>query len=165
MNKRPAPVIWVYLFMAIILASCATDQTPKVFKAHIERYPDIKEKYIYQSIIRLANIKQDPDFNKLIRDVRKVTIYMPPDADSTYQITNLRSEMRTQQYEELIDVRTQGGERISLWINESLPKPHYVGLIDTSDKDFFFDIDGELALEYISSLNVADENSLLDLLK
>ncbi len=164
MNKRPTPLTWVCLFMVLILASCATDQTPKVFEKHLKAYPDIREKYIYQSIIRLANVRQDPDFNKLIRDVRKITVYIPPSEDSTYQITNLRSEIRTQHYEELMDFRSQSGERVSLWVNDSLPKSHFIGLLDTPSADYFFDIDGELNLEYISALNVADQASLRDLL-
>ncbi len=48
---------------------------------------------MYQSLIRLANIKRDPDFEKLIKDVDKVVIYLAPTGDSTYQIKDLRTSM------------------------------------------------------------------------
>ncbi|MDQ3017115.1 MAG: DUF4252 domain-containing protein [Bacteroidota bacterium] len=165
MNKRPTPLTWTCLFIISIVAACAADQTPKVFKKHLDAHPDIKEKYIYQSVLRLANIKGDKNFNKLIRDVRAITIYFPPEGDSTYQITELKFEMRSQQYEELIDFRSESGDRVSLWVNESLPKAHYVGLLDTTSDDYFFDIDGQLDLQYISALNVADQGALRDLIK
>ena len=165
MDKRPAPLNWVYLAFIILLVACSREQTPKVFEKHLADNPDIRKIYIYQSVLRLANVKHDPDFNKLIEDVQKITIYQPPREDSTYHIKEVRSNMRSAGYEELIDVRTADKDRISLWLNDSIPKPHYVGLFDTSEGDYIFEIDGQINLDYIGSINMADQKSLLDLLK
>jgi hypothetical protein len=164
MDKRPTPLAWVYFVFALILVSCSREQTPVIIEKHLADYPETRKSYIYQSVLRLANIKQDPDFNKLIRDVKKITIYLPPREDSTYQIKSIRTNMRSEGYEELMDVRTADKERISLWLNESLPRPHFVGLLDTSGDDYIFEIDGKLDLEYISSVNVIDQETLRDLL-
>lgn len=164
MNKRPSPLLWVSCLLLLNLAGCKSDQSSDVFQKHLDQYPDIRKKYLYQSVIRLANIKQDPGFNKLIRDVDKITIYFPPSEDSTYQIKSLMTEMRSKNYEELASFRSQSGEKVSLWVNDTKGKPHYVGLLDTPTSDYFFEIDGELDLEYISSLNVADGKSLMNLL-
>ena len=164
MNKRPAPFPWVYFAFIIVLVSCTREYTPAIFERHLADNPDIRKKYIYQSVLRLANFKHDPDFDKLIKNVNKITIYLPPREDSTYQIKDIRTNMRSEGYEELFDLRTADRERISLWVNESLPKAHYVGLLDTSTEDYIFEIDGQIDLEYISSLNVVDQQSLRDLL-
>ena len=164
MNRRPAHFLWVPLISVFLFTACKRDQTPKIFEDHFAAYPDIRKKYIYQSVLRIANIKHDPDFNKLIKDVEKITIYYPPKQDSLYNTKSVRSHMRSEGYEELIDVRTANKERISLWINESLPKAHYVGLLDTSADDYIFEIDGELDMEYASSLNIVDQKALRGLL-
>lgn len=165
MNKRPTQPAWVYFLFVLLLVGCAREQTARVFENHLADYPEIRKKYIYQSVLRLANIQHDPDFDKLIRDVRKITIYLPPREDSTYQIKDLRSNMRTEGYEELVDVRTADAERIGLWVNETLPEPHYIALLDTSGDDYILEIDGRLNLEYLSALKLADQSSLRELLK
>ncbi|MEO5905612.1 MAG: hypothetical protein ABIQ11_02725 [Saprospiraceae bacterium] len=164
MDKRPALLTWAYCALLISMMACKTDDTPEIFKQHLADNPDIRKKYIYQSVLRLVNIKQDPDFDKLIRDVRKISIYMPPREDSTYQITPLRANLRASTYEELVDVRTAAVDRISLFVDEAHGDPHYVGLLDSTADDYIFEIDGQINLEYLSSLNMA-EGSLLDLIK
>lgn len=165
MNIISAPVLWISMFFLVVcLLGCNREQESKVFAKHLSDHPDIRKKYIYQSVLRLANIKQDPNFDKLIKDVSKITVYLPPKEDSIYQIKELKTGMRTDGYEELIDVRTASSERISLWVNESLSKPHYVGLLDTANDDYIFEIDGQLNFEYLSSLSMADQSQLRELL-
>ena len=165
MNTKPTHFAWgYYFFLVLLVVACSGDQTSRVFEKHLADNPDIRKKYIYQSVLRLANTKHDPDFDKLIKDVRKITVYLPPREDSTYQLKELRSGMRSDGYEELMDVRTASNERISLWVNETLPEAHYVGLLDTSTDDYIFEIDGQLNLEYLSSLNMTDQSSLRELL-
>jgi len=148
-----------------VFVGCSAPDTPVSIAQLEKQYPEIKKKYIYQSLIRLANIKQDPDFEKLIKDVRKIILYLPPDGDSTYQITGLSAGIRAEGYEELINVRTAQAQRISLWVKESGEKSHYVGLVDAKDEDVIMEIDGEIHPEYLNAILGADQSSLLDLLK
>ena len=164
MDKRPALLTWALAALFISMFACQQDDTSDIFKQHLEDNPDIRKKYIYQSVLRLANLKRDPEFDLLIRDVRKISIYMPPREDSTYQITPVRASLRTSTYEELVDVRTAAGDRISLFVDESAGDPHYVGLFDSTGEDYMFEVDGQINLQYLSSLNMA-EGSLLDLIK
>ena len=160
--------MWPYTCILITLISCTTakksDTSAEVFKQHLTDYPEIRKKYIYQSVLRLANIKDDPEFDMLIRDVRKITIYLPPREDSTYQIKSLPNHLSANGYEQLIDVRTADAERISLWVNESLPEPRYVALLDSGVDDYIMEVDGQINIEYLSSLKFADQGSLRDLL-
>ena len=160
MDKRPRPIAWVCYALLLALAACQQESQSKVFEKHLADNPDIRPKYIYQSVLRLANINHDPDFDKLIRDVDKITIYFPPREDSTYQLKDLRTTIRSSGYEELFDVRTANKDRVNLWVNESLKEPHYVGLLDTSGEDYAFEIDGTIDLEYVSSLSMIDQETL-----
>lgn len=147
------------------LLSCKQTDNTSVLAKHEAAYPEIRKKYVYQSVIRLANIKRDPDFEKLIQDVEKIVLYMPPREDSTYQIKDLRSGMRSGGYEELMDVRTADADRVSLWVMDKGVHPHYLALVDAADQDYILEVDGYLHLEYINSINMADETMLTNLLK
>jgi len=164
MDKRPAFFQWACYACFILCIACHKNPSARVLEKHLARYPEIEKKYIYQSVLRLANIKHDPDFDKLIRDVNKIIIYFPPGNDTTYQVKSLRTDVREGGYEELIDVRTAQKDRISLWVNDSLPEPHYMGILDTSQGDYIFEIDGQINMDYLSSINMVDQNSLRDLL-
>jgi hypothetical protein len=148
----------------IHLSGCKEDIPPSVITRHEAKYPDLRKKYLYQSVIRIANTNGDTSFNKLIKDIRKIIIYLPPIEDSTYQIDDVSSGMRADGFEELMTVRTADTTRISLWVNESKHIPHYMGLVDTRKEDYIFEIDGQLNLQYLSALKFADQKSLLGLI-
>ncbi len=151
--------------MVLALPACHREVKVQILEKHEKQYPEIEKKYVYQSILRLANIKHDPNFEKLIQDVRKVVLYLPPSGDSTYQITPLRAGIRAEGYEELIDIRTEDAQRISLWVKESPRGDHYVGLVDTQDDDVILEIDGEIHPEYLSAVTMADQGALKNILK
>ena len=163
--KTITPRILIFLMpLLLMLCACNKDEVSPTLARHEKKYPDIRKKYAYQSIIRLANVKRDPDFEKLIKDVRKVVLYLPPQGDSTYQIKELSSGMRTDGYEELVNVRTADAQRISLWVKDVDAKAHYIALVDAQE-DVILEIDGHINLEYLTALNVADKQSLMDLLQ
>jgi len=143
-----------------VLNACHEDQLSPTLTRHLENFPDIQKKYVYQSLIRLANVSHDPGFEKLIKDVNKVIIYLPPQGDSTYQITALSAGMRTDGYEQLVSVRTADGQRITLWVKEVGSKAHYMALLDTAESDIILEIDGQINLEYLAAIKVADQESL-----
>ena len=154
------------LFLVVLLLpSCKQEEQVDSIVKLEKQYPEIRKKYVYQSLIRLANVKHDPDFESLIKDVKKVVLYLPPHDDSTYQITHMRGEIRNEGFEELIDVRTSDAQRISLWVKESGEHSKYVALVDSEDDDVILEVDGEIHPEYLTSISMADESSLLDLLK
>jgi len=106
MDKLKPFYLFVLLFVFILSSGCNKKDADTVLAKHEARYPDIRKKYIYQSVIRLANLKHDPDFDKLIKDVRKITIYMPPSEDSTYQIKEVSKEIAADGFEQLMEVRS-----------------------------------------------------------
>jgi Domain of unknown function (DUF4252) len=165
MYRFPSRVFLILMSFSFVLTACRKEISSDVLAKHEKAYPELRKKYVYQSLIRLANIKHDPDFEKLIKDVRKITLYMPPSEDSTYQIKDLRTGMRGDGYEELVDVRTKDAQRISLWVRDSDARPHYLALLDSEKEDLILEIDGQLNLQYLSAINVADQGSLMDLLQ
>ncbi len=165
MDRFKSILLLFFSLNLVVLLSCTGDKSPPVITRQEAKYPEIRKKYIYQSVIRIANIKGDPSFNKLIKDIRKIIIYLPPNEDSTYQISDVRSGLRADGFEELMSVRTADTTNVSLWVDDSKTSPHYMGLVDTKNDDVIFEIDGALNLKYLSALKFADQGSLLDLLK
>jgi hypothetical protein len=165
MNNLIPKFLFLLFPIFIVQAACRKDETSDVLAKHEKAYPEIRKKYVYQSLVRLANTKRDPKFEKLIKDVRKIILYMPPSEDSTYQINDVRSGMREGGYEELVDVRTGEAQRISLWVKDSESRPHYLALLDSDKEDLILEIDGQLDLQYLSAINIADKGSLMDLLQ
>jgi len=164
LNKTAGILLFTFI-AAMVFVGCGEPAPPPSIAKLEKQYPEIRKKYVYQSLIRLANIKHDPDFEKLIKDVRKIILYLPPEGDSTYQITSLRSGVQTDGYEQLIDVRTADAQRISLWVKETGKKSHYLGMVDSKDNDVIMEIDGEIHPEYLNSILGADQSSLLGFLK
>ena len=163
-NITSGTLLLLFPFL-ILIPGCQKENVTPVLAKHEKQYPEIRKKYVYQSLIRLANIKKDPDFEKLIKDVNKVILYLPPSGDSTYQIKDVRNGLPADGYETLVDVRTADAQRISLWVKESNAKSHYIALMDAADQDVILEIDGQINIEYLSAINVADEGSLLKLLE
>ena len=165
MNNLIPKFLLFLLPLILVQIACRKDETTDVLVKHEKAYPELRKKYVYQSLIRLANIKRDPEFEKLIKDVRKIILYMPPSGDSTYQIKDVRAGMRDDGYEELVDVRTADTQRISLWVRDSESNPHYLALLDSDKDDIILEIDGQLDLQYLASINIADKGSLMDFLQ
>jgi hypothetical protein len=162
--KNQIIAAFVLIFSLLAFTACQKSQTSPTLENHEKKYPDLKKKYVYQSLIRLANIKKDPDFEKLIKDVDKIILYFPPAGDSTYQIKDVKQGLSTDGYETLVDVRTAEKQRMSLWVKESGKHAHYIALMD-AEEDLILEIDGQLNLEYLSALKMADQESLLNLIK
>jgi hypothetical protein len=165
MKNLATPAFLMLLACLLLLTGCQKEETSSAIAQHEKKYPKINKKYVYQSLIRLANIKHDPDFEKLIKDVDKVVIYMAPAGDSTYQIKDLRTSMTADGYETLVDVRTADAQRVSLWVKGEDANAHFIALMDAAEEDVILEIDGQLNLEYLSAIKVADQGSLLKLLE
>jgi hypothetical protein len=146
------------------LTACQPEYKAKPIADLENQYPEIRKKYVYQSLIRLANINRDPNFEKLIRDLEKVVIYMPRAEDSTFQVTSLRSGLREENYEELLDIRTEQQQRINLWVKETGSQSHYLCLVDSDTEDLILELDGQIHIEYLSALTLADQGSLQKML-
>lgn len=163
--KNATPLAFV-LFLALLMlsAGCRKENTSTVLEKHEASYPDIRKKYVYQSLIRLANVNQDPNFEKLIKDVEKIVLYLPPRNDSTYQIKTVKAGMLDDGYELLIEGRTADNMRMSLWVKEAASRSHYVALVDAEEEDIILEVDGQINIEYLMALQVADHEMLQGLI-
>lgn len=153
------------VLLLLLLVACGQPETPSILAEHEAKYPEISKKYVYPSLLRLANVNNDPDFEMLIKDIDKIIIYLPPTEDSTYQIKDLRSNLRSEGYEDLVDARTADGMRISLVVDESTEQPHYIAMLASQEGDYILEIDGQINIEYLLAIDGADHEALMNLLE
>ena len=65
-NITSGTLLLLFPFL-ILIPGCQKENVTPVLAKHEKQYPEIRKKYVYQSLIRLAKIKKDPDFEKLIK--------------------------------------------------------------------------------------------------
>ncbi len=164
--KNASSLALLLLFsFTLLLVGCEETFHSTALEQHEAKYPKIKKKYAYQSVIRLANINKDPNFEKLIKDVRKIIVYLPPAEDSTYQIQSVRTGIQEEGYDLLMEGRTADNMRMSLWVKEQGARSHYLALAATADQDIIIEIDGQINMEYLMALEVADQEALRGLIQ
>ena len=163
--KNATPLAFgLILVLLVSLCGCQKTVTSNVLEQHEAMYPDLKKKYVYQSLIRLANVNRDPNFEKLIKDIRKIVLYLPPRNDSTYQIQTVKSGMHDDGYELLVEGRTSDQTRMSLWVKEDNASAHYVALVDAEEEDVILEVDGQINIEYLMAIEMADSEMLQGLI-
>jgi hypothetical protein len=163
-NTTSLALLLLFSF-GMLSGGCKENMHSTVLEQHEAQYPNIKKKYVYQSLIRLANINQDPNFEKLIKDVRKIVVYLPPAEDSTYQVKTVRNGIMNDGYELLVEGRTADDMRMSLWLKELGSRSHYIALVDAAEQNIILEVDGQINIEYLMALEVADQDALMGLIK
>lgn len=154
---------FLFLLLLLLLSSCEQPPPSGILPGLEEKYPNLRKRYIYQSMLRLANQNRDPDFENLIRDVHKIVLYTPHSNDSTFQVNTLRPELRNEGFEELVDFRNTNGDRITLWLRDKDDDSQFVAIMDTPADDFIVEIDGQLNLQYLNALRKVDQTTLFNL--
>ena len=153
------------LFSVILLTSfflSAQGQIAAVEK-FVSDHPDLKEYYIYQSTLRMANQEGDEDFNKLIRNIRKINVYV---AEGTGEVTldsynSMISKLDSDSFETLIRAK-YNHTNISLMSKDSGPMSWYVLALHDEDNFALMEMDGKLDLRYLGALAKMDFDKLTD---
>jgi len=153
-------ILLLLALCACLLPGCREEPVSGALQAHLDKYPSIRKKYFYQSVIRVANTSHDPNFEGLIRDLRKVTAYLPPRQDSTYAIAPLRPQLREEGFETLIEARSAEAQRLSLWVKTVDGTDRYLALIEGEQGDMILEVDGRIGVEYIAKLAGTDQEAI-----
>jgi len=119
----------------------------------IEDYPNLKEYYVYQSTLRMINQEGDQDFNRLIKDIRKINIYI---SEGSTEITRqsyqgMLDDLAKEGFEILINAKYESTQ-IYLMSKESGKSSYYVLAIRDEDNFGLMEMDGSLDLRYLNAL-------------
>lgn len=146
----------------MLLLSCTTTTPPATpMDKYLMDLGTMDEKFIYQSVIRMANTSKSENFEALIKDIKYIKLYTS--RDSSFQISAFKSKLRDEGYETLIESRIEQ-QQVALWLMDHPTKPYYIGFMDGSDRDVILTMDGKFHLEYLLSLTGEEQSSLQKIL-
>lgn len=109
--------------------------------------------FIYQSTLRMLNDGQNPDFNKLIKGIRKINLYVAEESAqvsaSSYQ--HMIRDLSAEQFETLVSAK-KDQMLINLMSKETGNSAYYVLAVTEGDDFALLEMDGELDLRYLKAL-------------
>lgn len=160
MHQRKCYTAILPLLAFFSLLACSPRPVSSALQDFLDQHPELRPKYVYQSILRVVNADRNPEFEKLIRDIHCVTVYLPSEADSTFSLASLRPVLQADGYEILLEARTANLQRISLWVKTANGDEFYLALVESPGKDVILKLEGRLAIEYLPSLTEANQAAL-----
>ncbi len=160
--------IFLLFLIAFACQSSGLGQSNAI-ASFMEEHGEGKKYYVYQSVMRILNVKGDPDFNHMIKDVRRIIVHQPNVVnDSTgVQKTAIRQLIRQLEgegFEPLIEAR-ESNMRITFFSRGAIDRAEFVLVMRDHDKAYVAEVEGTLNMEYIGALANADISELTDYLK
>ena len=154
------------LTLCIALAMCSVSMAQiKAVERFVTANDDGIEKfYIYQSSLRMLNQKGDADFNKLIRDVRKINVYFSEEANDRIRsgYHTLISDLMNDNFETLVSVKHDG--MLINFLGKEEGKNAYYVLALNEEKSFgIMEMDGKLDLRYLGAIENVDYDKLREI--
>ena len=116
--------------------------------------------YLYQSTLRSFSSKNSNSFNKLIKDVEKISIHLLPDSLEDGKLADLEKELRAEGYDDAKNLTEKVPGLTLLVIKEGRSK-QYVAMMEEGGKSIVVELDGEVNLLYIRSLKEMDMEKVM----
>jgi hypothetical protein len=144
----------LFLILPVLfLAFTATAQIRAVEK-FLDDHEDLQKFFIYQSTLRILNQSGNQDFNRLIKNIRKINVYIAEDGSANVSRESHQQMLRdleAESFETLVSAK-QEGMLLNLMSREIGNDAYYV-LAASEGNDFaLLEMDGKLDLRYLQSL-------------
>jgi len=136
-----------------LLLICSLSQGQSIVREFLDN--DIPEGgrsfYLYQSTLRSFSDKNSVAFNKLIKDVEKISIHLLPDSLAPGKLETLEKTLRAEGYDDAkaLPEKVPG---LKLLVIKKGKSKHYVAMMQESGKSVVVELEGEVNLLYIKSL-------------
>lgn len=152
----------LFIGLAGILHSQAIIEPVNAF---IEKYPDINKYFIYQSTLRLLNQNHDPDFDKLIKPLKKVNAFVSHEKSGVTKdgFKQLLAELAEEDFELLVSYKEKNAI-IQLMGKTQRSESQYIFAVYGPDEFAIIEMDGSLDLQYLKALENLDFSKAEELL-
>lgn len=163
-------MIRIFLLFAVVISFPYSGfSQSKAIETFIDTHGEGKKYYVYQSVMRILNVKGDPDFNRMIRDVRRIVVHQPNVVDDSTgvkkpAIRQLIRQLEKEGFEPLIEAR-ESNMRITFFSRGAIDQAEFVLVIRDREKAYVAEVEGTLNMEYIGALANADISELTNYLK
>lgn len=151
-------------FALLCIASVAPAQIKAVEDFISQHDGEIRKFYVYQSSLRMLNQGGDENFNKLIRDIRKINVYVAenagvsPKSHFRKMITNLSDDA----FETLVSVRNDNS-LVQLMGKDIKGRSYYVLAAVEEGSFALLEMDGSLDLRYLEALKSMNVGKLKEI--
>ncbi len=148
----------VIFLTGVLSAGCKRESAIERF---VKNHHASNEFHLYPSTMRMANLKDDPDYNDMVKDIRHATIYNYGSLPSSHVIDSLYSNIIADDYE---DIMTMSGNAMNMRVFlKEKKKPEWI-LISEADSAFvILDVRGMInILKLPNMLSNFNENNLIN---
>ena len=154
------------LFVALIIGISAYAQSDiESVQEFIDRHDKIHKYFVYQSTLRMLNQEKDPDFDRLIKPLKKVNAYVSKgDSGVTREeFKALLDQLESDDFEILLSYKEKNAI-IQLHSKTSRSNSKYVFAVYGPDEYAIIEMDGSLDLQYLKALENIDFSKAEELL-
>ena len=123
--------------------------------------------FFYQSVLRMLNKDENPDFNKLIRNLEYVKLII---SDSTgvaakSQYVNLNSSIVGEGFEEIVMLDNKEYKATVFQKEMNEEQSEWVAFLHTIGRTVAFEMKGNLDVKYLNAFNSLDAEKVKELAK
>ena len=155
---------WIMSFALLFAVAIAGQAQIKSVEKFIKDHPNLDEYYVYQSTLRMVNQDGDEDFNRLIKDIKKINIYISEGStdvtEESYQ--DMLSDLAKEGFEVLINAKYDAS-LINLMSKDEGKRSYYVLAVRDADNFGLMEMDGSLDLRYLNALEKINFAKLQDI--
>jgi hypothetical protein len=152
------------LFATVFTALTLSAQI-KAVEEFVENHPELDKYYVYQSQLRILNQEGNEDFNRLIKDVKKIKAYVQEgDANVSRESYNSMVEQLENDGFEVYIKATMEGVLVNLLGREVGKDSYFVLAVNDPSNFALVELDGKLDLSYLKALDDIDFNKLQSIL-
>jgi hypothetical protein len=126
----------------------------KAVENFLRENEDLDKYFIYQSTLRMLSDGDNPDFNKLIKGIRKINVYVDEDGNagvSEESYARMIRELSDERFETLVSAK-QDDMHLNLMSRENGNDSYYVLAASEGQSFALLEMDGNLDLRYLQSL-------------
>lgn len=119
-----------------------------------ENKPGLRKLCFYPSTLRMINISKDEAFNRAIKDIKKLKVFLS-DSKNNFdkkEINALKSNIKKEDYKDMLQV-SNGRQSFSVYIKEKNEKTQgFAGIVVSETGLVLIDLEGFISPEMIQQL-------------
>ena len=153
------------VFLVAMLTTVAISAQIKAVEDFLESHPDLDKYYVYQSTLRMLNQEGDEDFNRLIKDVKKINAYVQEgEANvSRESYKKMIDQLAKDDFEVYVQATVEGTQ-VNLMGREKGNDSYFVLAVNDPNNFALIEMDGKLDLSYLKALDDVNFDKLQEIL-
>ena len=148
------------LYFILVFSFTVAHGQSKTTEALHEEYSGALDLFFYNNTLRMINQSEDPEFDALIKDIKKMKFLMIDKGGKALDYKDLVRKYKTESFEEVMTSRFEG-KSFDIFVREQDKKTEGMLVLINDEKNLYvLDIVGSIALNKVTELyNTLDEST------